>query len=130
MAKLHVVTGTLKDDQTVTLDEASPLRPGRVLLTVESLLPEPRKRYQDVLAAIRQRQRARGHQPRPLTESVPESSGTDVVTSPESICEPPRSGLPGLDRNSGVQPTSASGGAGRIVNGPFRRRRGPVQRPR
>jgi len=68
MAKLNVVTGTLKDDQTVTLDEASPLRPGRVLLTVESLLPEPRKHYQDVLAAIRQRQRARGHQPRTREE--------------------------------------------------------------
>jgi len=68
MAKLYVVTGSLKDDQTVTLDEASLLRPGRVPLTVESLLPQPRKRYQDVLAAIRQRQHARGHQPRPRGE--------------------------------------------------------------
>jgi hypothetical protein len=64
MAKPYVVTGTLRDDQTVTLDEASPLQPGRVLLTLESLLPESRKPYQEVLGAIRRRQRARGHQPR------------------------------------------------------------------
>jgi hypothetical protein len=68
MAKPYVLTGTLKDDQTVTLDEALPLKSGRVRLTLELLRSEPQKAYGDVLAAIRQRQRARGHQPRSREE--------------------------------------------------------------
>lgn len=69
MAKPYVLTGTLKDDQTVALDEALPLKSGRVRLILEPLLPETPKRYQEALAAIRQRQRARGHQP-PAREEV------------------------------------------------------------
>jgi hypothetical protein len=68
MAKPYVLTGTLRDDQTVTLDEPLPLKSGRVLLTLESLLPEPRKPYREVLAEIRLRQRARGHRPRTREE--------------------------------------------------------------
>ena len=68
MAKPYVLTGTLKDDQTVTLDEALPLKSGRVLLTLEPLRPEPRKPYQEVVAGIRRRQLARGHQPRTREE--------------------------------------------------------------
>lgn len=68
MAKPYVLTGTLKDDQTVTLDEALPQNSGRVRLTLELLRPEPQKPYGEVLAAIRQRQRARGHQPRTREE--------------------------------------------------------------
>lgn len=68
MAKPYVLTGTLKDEQTVTLDEALPLKSGRVRLTLEPLRPEPPKPYQEVLAAIRQRQRARDHQPRTREE--------------------------------------------------------------
>ena len=63
MAKAYVLTGTLKDEQTVTLDEALPLTSGRFRLTLEPLPPESRKSYQEVVAAIRQRQKARGHQP-------------------------------------------------------------------
>jgi hypothetical protein len=69
MAQPYTLTGTLKDDRTVTLDEALPLKSGRVRLTVEPLRPESPKSYQEVLAAIRQRQRARGHQP-PTREEV------------------------------------------------------------
>jgi hypothetical protein len=68
MAKPYVLTGTLKDEQTVTLDEALPLKTGRVLLTLEPLRPESRKPYQEVLAGIRRRQLARGHQPRTREE--------------------------------------------------------------
>ncbi len=69
MAKPYILTGTLKDEQTVTLDEALPLKSGRVRLTLELLRPEPPKAYREVLAAIRQRQLARGHQP-PTREEV------------------------------------------------------------
>ena len=68
MAKAYVLTGTLKDEQTVTLDEALPLTPGRFRLTLEPLQPEVRKPYLEVVAGIRQRQRARGHQPRTREE--------------------------------------------------------------
>ncbi len=69
MAQPYILTGTLKDEQTVTLDEALPLKTGRVRLTLEPLLTEPLKRYKETLAAIREQQRARGHQPR-LREEV------------------------------------------------------------
>jgi hypothetical protein len=68
MAKAYVRTGTLKDEQTVTLDEALPLTPGRFRLTLEPLQPEARKPYLEVVADIRRRQRARGHQPRTREE--------------------------------------------------------------
>jgi hypothetical protein len=69
MAKPYILTGTLKDERTIILDEASPLKSGRVLVTLEPLRPEPPKPYQEVMAAIRQRQRARGHQP-PTREEI------------------------------------------------------------
>jgi hypothetical protein len=69
MAKSYVLTGTLKDERTVTLDEDLPLRSGRVRLTVEPHGHAPPKLYLEVLAAIRQRQSARGHQP-PTREEV------------------------------------------------------------
>jgi len=68
MGKPYVLTGTLKDEQTVTLDEASPLKSGRVRLILEPLRPEPRSSYQVVLAGIRRRQAARGHRPRTREE--------------------------------------------------------------
>jgi hypothetical protein len=68
MAKPYVLTGTLRDELTVALDEALPLKSGRVRLTLEAVGPEPQKHYQEVLADIRRRQRARGHQPRTREE--------------------------------------------------------------
>jgi hypothetical protein len=62
MHNAYVVTATLTDEQTVTLDEALPLAPTRARVVVE---PFPMRRsYQEVMAEIRARQKARGHQPR------------------------------------------------------------------
>jgi len=63
MHNAYIVTGTLTDAQTVTLDEPLPLTPTKVRLVVEPLLPASPRRYQEVVAEIRERQRASGHQP-------------------------------------------------------------------
>lgn len=68
MAQAYILTGTLQDAQTILLDEALPLASGRVRVTLEPLQPEARKSYLEVIAGIRQRQRARGHQPRTREE--------------------------------------------------------------
>jgi hypothetical protein len=69
MQNAYIVTGTLRDAHTVTLDEALPLTPTRVRLVVEPLPPAGPRPYHEVVAAIRQRQRQRGHQP-PSREAV------------------------------------------------------------
>ena len=63
MHKVYVVTGTLTDVHTVTLDEALPLKQVKVRLVVEPLEPDSQRPYQEVIAEIRERQQARGHQP-------------------------------------------------------------------
>ncbi len=63
MGNTYTVTGTLTDDHTVTLDEALPLQPTKVRLVVEPIAPTSNRPYQDVVAEIRKRQQARGHQP-------------------------------------------------------------------
>ena len=68
MAKAYVLTGTLQDEQTVLLDEALPMASGRFRVTLEPLETEARRPYPEVIAGIRQRQRARGHQPRTREE--------------------------------------------------------------
>ncbi|MGH7964894.1 MAG: hypothetical protein ACRERD_24280 [Candidatus Binatia bacterium] len=69
MHNTYIVTGTLTDAQTVTLDEALPLSPTKVRLTVEPLALTSQRSYQEVVAAIHERQRIRGHQP-PTKEEV------------------------------------------------------------
>ena len=69
MQHAYVVTGTLTDTRTVTLDEEVPLPSARVRLVVEPLGSAAGRPYQEVVAAIRERQRARGHQP-PTREDV------------------------------------------------------------
>jgi hypothetical protein len=69
MHSAYIVTGTLIDAQTVSLDEALPLIPTKVRLVVEPLLSAPPRQYQEVIAEIRERQRTRGHQP-PTREEV------------------------------------------------------------
>ena len=69
MHKVYIVTGTLTDVHTVTLDEALPLKPAKVRLVVEPLDGEVQQPYQEVIAEIRQRQQARGYQP-PIQEEV------------------------------------------------------------
>lgn len=73
METAYIVTGTLTDERTVTLDEALPLAlltPIRVRLIVESLPVEPpaKRPHDEVIAEIHERQRARGHQPRTREE--------------------------------------------------------------
>jgi hypothetical protein len=63
MHKVYIVTGTLTDVHTVTLDEALPLKQVKVRLVVEPLEPDSQRPYQEVIAEIRERQRTRGHQP-------------------------------------------------------------------
>ena len=63
MQNAYVVTGTLTDARTVMLDEALPLTPTKVRLVVEPLPSVSQQPYQEVIAAIRDRQRARGHTP-------------------------------------------------------------------
>jgi len=63
MHKVYIVTGTLTDDHTVTLDEALPLKPAKVRLVVETLDGESQQPYQEVMAEIRRRQQARGYRP-------------------------------------------------------------------
>ena len=71
MQNAYVVTGTLTDGHTVTLDEALPLTSMKVRLVIEPLAT-PEKRvlpHREVMAEIRERQRARGFQP-PTPEEV------------------------------------------------------------
>ena len=70
METAYIVTGTLTDEHTVTLDEALPLSQGKVRLSVEPLptTQSPKRTHAEVIAEIRERQRARGHQPRTREE--------------------------------------------------------------
>ena len=64
MHNAYIVTGTLTDDHTVTLDEALPLTRTKVRLVIEPISHEQRLSYQEVISSIRNRQRARDHHPR------------------------------------------------------------------
>lgn len=61
MHHAYIVTGALTDERTVTLDEALPVRGGKVRLIVEVIPPDSGPSYAEVTAAIRHRQRQRGH---------------------------------------------------------------------
>jgi hypothetical protein len=63
MQHAYVVTGTLTDTRTVMLDEEVPLPSAKVRLVVEPLGSISGRPYQEIVAAIRERQKARGHQP-------------------------------------------------------------------
>ena len=69
MRNAYIVTGTLTNERTVTLDEALPLGSTKVRLVVEPLTSASLHPYQEVMAAIRERQAARGHRS-PTTEEV------------------------------------------------------------
>lgn len=69
MQNAYIVIGTLTDNRTVTLDEPLPLAPTKVRLVVEPLPPVSQRPYQEIIAEIRKRQRARGYQP-PTREEV------------------------------------------------------------
>jgi hypothetical protein len=63
MQTAYIVTGTLNDDRTVTLDEALPLEPMKVRLSIEPLAPELSRTHDEVIAEIWERQQRRGYQP-------------------------------------------------------------------
>lgn len=63
MQTAYIVTGTLNDDQTVTLDEALPLEPMKVRLSIEPLAPKPSRTHDEVIGEIWERQQKRGYQP-------------------------------------------------------------------
>ena len=63
MQTAYIVTGTLNDDQTVTLDEALPLEPMKVRLSVEPLAPKLSRTHDEVIGEIWERQHKRGYQP-------------------------------------------------------------------
>ena len=63
MQTAYIITGTLNDDQTVTLDEALPLKPMKVRLSIEPLAPSHPRPHDEVIAEIWARQKARGHVP-------------------------------------------------------------------
>jgi hypothetical protein len=69
METAYIVTGTLNDDRTVTLDEALPLAPMKVRLSVEPLAVKPARSHEEFIKELRQRQKARGHVP-PTREEV------------------------------------------------------------
>ena len=68
MQTAYIITGTLNDDQTVTLDEALPLKPMKVRLSVEPLAPTRPRPHDEVVAEIWARQKARGHVPQTREE--------------------------------------------------------------
>lgn len=63
MNRAYIVTGSILDVHTVSLDEALPLTPMRVRLVVEPLSQASPRPYQDVIAEIREGQLRRGHKP-------------------------------------------------------------------
>jgi hypothetical protein len=69
MHRAYIVTGTLTDAQTVSLDETLPLTPTRVRVVVEPLLSASPRQFQEIMAEIHERQRTRGHTP-PTREEV------------------------------------------------------------
>ena len=68
MQNAYIVTGTLTNERTVTLDEALPLTETKVRLVVEPLASTSQRSYPEIMAAIRKRQAARGHQPPTVQE--------------------------------------------------------------
>jgi len=69
MRNAYIVTGTLTNERTVTLDEALPLTATKVRLVIEPLVSASQRPYPEIVAAIRKRQAARSHQP-PTSEEV------------------------------------------------------------
>lgn len=69
MRNAYIVTGTLTNERTVTLDEALPLSSIKVRLVVEPLAAVSARPYHEIMAAVRERQVARGHRPS-TTEEV------------------------------------------------------------
>lgn len=64
MGKTEIVTGTLVDDHTVTLDKPVHLRPMKVRVAIEPLDEKHRRLYRpEIISKIYAAQAARGHRP-------------------------------------------------------------------
>ena len=63
MQNTHVMTGTLSNGNHIALDGTLPWLEAKVSVVVEPLQSEVARSYSEVMAAIRQRQQSRGHQP-------------------------------------------------------------------
>lgn len=64
MINAYIITGTVIDDHTVTLDEALPTTVSKVRVIVEPMpSPVQKQSYLEVMAEIRESQKARGHVP-------------------------------------------------------------------
>ncbi len=68
MQQAYIVTGTLTDDHTLALDEALPLKGGRVRVVVEVLERSEASDHARFMDEMRERQRRRGHVPRTREE--------------------------------------------------------------
>ena len=69
MVTPYVVTGTLSKGRLVELDETLPLADGKVRVSIEPLPAREVRPLRDVIAEIREQQRARGHVP-PSREEI------------------------------------------------------------
>jgi len=69
MQNVYIVTGSVADERTLKLDEALPLKDGKVRVTVEILPDELKPTLNEVLERIHQGQRERGFVP-PTREEV------------------------------------------------------------
>ena len=65
----YIVTGTLKGDRTLELDEPIGLHNYKVRVIVEPVEPLPRPSHKEVMAEIRRKQEARGYVPPTREES-------------------------------------------------------------
>lgn len=68
MTNAYVVTGTLTSATTVQLDEALPVSDGKVRVVVEANAPSEKPNFRQVVQAIWEAQRLRGHVPRSAEE--------------------------------------------------------------
>jgi hypothetical protein len=69
MQNAYIVTGSVADERTLKLDEALPVKGGKVRVTVEVLETPPRLPYAEFMAWLHKRQEERGHTP-PTREEV------------------------------------------------------------
>jgi hypothetical protein len=64
----YVITGTMTDTRTITLDQVVPITGERVRVTVEEMTTAPKLTMQEAVAEIRRRQKERGHVPMTTAE--------------------------------------------------------------
>jgi hypothetical protein len=71
VSQTYTVTGTMTNQNTVSLDESLPITAAKVRVTIETLNEQPTRPLNEVLAEIHQRLQASGHRP-PTPQEVDE----------------------------------------------------------